>query len=128
MSETRRARHTALHRPRGPLRVNIPIAAAPAFLEFLQREIGILPIWICPVHAPDPDAHFTLYPLAAGMLHVNFGFWDVVETRQAHEVGHFNRLIEKEMLRLGGSSRSIPTVSSRATISTAPTAWRPTRR
>ncbi|MBD9666897.1 FAD-binding oxidoreductase [Variovorax sp. VRV01] len=82
--------------------VDIPIAAAPAFLDFLQREIGILPVWVCPVHAPDPDAHFTLYPLAAGMLHVNFGFWDVVETREAHEAGHFNRLIEKEVLRLGG--------------------------
>lgn len=82
--------------------VDIPIRSAPEFLDFLQREIGILPIWICPVHVPDPGASFALYPLAAGTLYVNFGFWDVVERREAHEEGHFNRLVEREVLRLGG--------------------------
>jgi len=82
--------------------VDVPIRSAPAFLDFLQREIGILPIWICPLHVPDPGAYFALYPLDAGTLHVNFGFWDVVERREAHEAGHFNRLIEQEVLRLGG--------------------------
>ena len=36
--------------------VDIPMAAAPDFLAFLLREIGILPIWICPVRGPAPDA------------------------------------------------------------------------
>jgi FAD/FMN-containing dehydrogenase len=33
---------------------------------------------------------------------VNFGFWDVKRTREAHPAGHFNRLIEREVARLGG--------------------------
>ncbi|AVQ85621.1 MULTISPECIES: FAD-binding oxidoreductase [unclassified Variovorax] len=82
--------------------VDIPIRSAPAFLDFLQREIGILPVWICPVHVPDPSACFALYPLEAGTLHVNFGFWDVIERHEAHEPGHFNRLVEQEVLRMGG--------------------------
>lgn len=82
--------------------VDIPIASAPAFLEFLLREIGILPVWICPVRGPATGAAFTLYPLAPGSLYVNFGFWDVVESTVAHETGHFNRLVEREVLRLGG--------------------------
>ena len=82
--------------------VDIPIGSAHSFLEFLGREIGILPVWICPVHVPDPGADFVLYPLEAGTLYVNFGFWDVVESREAHEAGHFNRLVEQEVLRLGG--------------------------
>jgi len=82
--------------------VDIPIASAPEFLAFLLREIGILPIWICPVRAPAPDARFTLFPLTPGGRYVNFGFWDVVETRQAWEPGHFNRLVEREVMRLGG--------------------------
>lgn len=61
--------------------VDIPIGSARTFLEFLRREIGILPVWICPVHVPDPAANFVLYPLEAGTLYVNFGFWDVVESR-----------------------------------------------
>jgi FAD/FMN-containing dehydrogenase len=82
--------------------VDIPIANAPEFLAFLLREIGILPVWICPVRGPTPDACFTLYPLAPNSLYVNFGFWDVVETRQSYEPGHFNRLVEREVMRLGG--------------------------
>lgn len=82
--------------------VDIPIGSAPRFLELLHRKIGILPVWICPVHVPDPGARFALYPLEAGTLYVNFGFWDLVESRQAHERGHFNRLVERETLRMGG--------------------------
>jgi len=82
--------------------VDIPIACADEFLAFLLCEIGVLPIWICPVRAPVAQARFTLFPLTPGALYVNFGFWDVVETRQAYESGHFNRLVEREVLRLGG--------------------------
>ena len=31
--------------------VDIPIAAAAEFLEFFQRDIGISPVWTCPVRA-----------------------------------------------------------------------------
>ena len=82
--------------------VDVPVAAAADFLEFLLREIGILPLWICPVRALGPEAGFTLYPMAADSLYVNFGFWDRVVTRAAQEPGHFNRLIEREVMRLGG--------------------------
>ena len=82
--------------------VDIPIAAAPEFLAFLLREIGILPVWICPLRAPGMQANFVLYPLEPGTLYVNFGFWDVVKGRRAYRPGHFNRLIEQEVLRLGG--------------------------
>ena len=82
--------------------VDIPMAGAPDFLAFLLREIGILPIWICPVRGPAAGSQFTLYPLAPDSLHVNFGFWDVVESTHVYEPGHFNRLVEREVMRLGG--------------------------
>ena len=82
--------------------VDIPIAAAAGFLAFLLREIGILPIWICPVRALEPGRPFTLYPMVPDSLYVNFGFWDVIESTVAHEPGHFNRMVEREVLRLGG--------------------------
>jgi FAD/FMN-containing dehydrogenase len=34
--------------------------------------------------------------------YVNFGFWDVKRTREAHPPGHFNRLIENKVTELGG--------------------------
>ncbi len=81
--------------------VDIPIAHAPRFLAFLAREIGIWPVWMCPI-GPRPDAaRYPLYPLAR-QLYVNFGFWDVVRTREARERGHYNRLVEREVGELGG--------------------------
>jgi len=82
--------------------VDIPIGRAAEFLEFLLREIGILPVWLCPLRAPDPARRFTLYPIERGVLYVNFGFWDTVHSRTQHEAGHFNRLVEREVMRLGG--------------------------
>jgi FAD/FMN-containing dehydrogenase len=82
--------------------VDVPIEHAPAFLEFFLREIGILPIWICPLRVPAGQQACTLYPMEPGRLYVNFGFWDVVQSREPHPPGHFNRLIEQEVLRLGG--------------------------
>ena len=39
--------------------VDIPIERAAEFLDFFQREIGILPIWICPIRSPDARVHFS---------------------------------------------------------------------
>ena len=81
---------------------DVPLARAEEFLEFLLREIGITPIWVCPLRAAGPDARYALYPLAPNTPYVNFGFWDVIESPVAHEPGHYNRLVEQEVLRLGG--------------------------
>jgi FAD/FMN-containing dehydrogenase len=82
--------------------VDLPADRAEAFLDFLLAEIGIVPVWICPIRAADPARPFTLYPLLPGTRYVNFGFWDVVESRSAHERGHFNRLVEQQVIGLGG--------------------------
>ncbi|HZP87634.1 MAG TPA: FAD-binding oxidoreductase [Burkholderiales bacterium] len=82
--------------------VDIPIAHAARFLDFLHDQIGLLPIWICPIRSPRRAQRFALYPLAPGQLYVNFGFWDVKRTREPHPPGHFNRLIEARVGALGG--------------------------
>jgi FAD/FMN-containing dehydrogenase len=82
--------------------VDIPLSRAGEFLDFLLREIGILPVWTCPIRPARADRRFTLYPLEPGVPCVNFGFWDVVESDTRHEPGHFNRLVEREVMRLGG--------------------------
>ncbi|HTS54976.1 MAG TPA: FAD-binding oxidoreductase [Burkholderiales bacterium] len=82
--------------------VDIPIEHAAEFLEFFHREIGILPVWICPIRRWNPGHHWTLYPMDGSTTFVNFGFWDVVRSRQAHVPGHFNRLLERKVQELGG--------------------------
>jgi FAD/FMN-containing dehydrogenase len=80
----------------------IPIDRAEEFLAFFTREIGINPVWICPTRAVDPHSRYPLYPLDPSATYVNFGFWDSVPTTPSRDPNHFNRLLEREVTRLGG--------------------------
>lgn len=82
--------------------VDIPLEHASRFLAFLLREIGILPIWVCPIRPSASAKRFTLYPLDPARIYVNFGFWDVLRRPERLERGHFNRRIEAEVEANGG--------------------------
>lgn len=90
-----------LHRESVIQDVDIPLRNAAAFLDFFRREIGILPIWICPLRPYRKDARFTLFPMR-DELYFNFGFWDVVRRRHAFAPGHHNRLVEAKVSELSG--------------------------
>jgi FAD/FMN-containing dehydrogenase len=81
--------------------VDVPIRRAPEFLEFLAREIGIWPVWICPIGPQRNATRYALYPMR-NEWYVNFGFWDTIRTRKGHSRGHFNRKIEEKVAELGG--------------------------
>ena len=80
--------------------VDVPIARAAEFLGFYAENIALWPQWICPIGFGG-EGGFTLYPMRHDW-YVNFGFWDVKRTREAHPPGHFNRLIERKVVELGG--------------------------
>jgi FAD/FMN-containing dehydrogenase len=79
--------------------VDVPMARASEFCEFLLREIGISPVWVCPFRTSDRT--YDLCPLAANHVYLNFGFWDMVPTTR--EAGHYNRMIERKIAELGGA-------------------------
>jgi FAD/FMN-containing dehydrogenase len=81
--------------------VDIPLARAAEFLDFYAKNIGLWPQWVCPIGPTPQSGRFTLYPVK-NTWYVNFGFWDVKRTREAHAAGHFNRLIERKVIELGG--------------------------
>jgi FAD/FMN-containing dehydrogenase len=81
--------------------VDIPLARAAEFLDFYGSQIGLWPQWICPIGPQPHSGRFSLYPVR-NEWYVNFGFWDVKRTREAHPAGHFNRLIERKVADLGG--------------------------
>ncbi len=80
--------------------VEIPARNAAAFLDFFNRRIGILPVWICPAKSPDPAAAFSLFEVDPRQLYFNFGFWGSVPGR--HPDGFHNRLIEETVRNLAG--------------------------
>jgi FAD/FMN-containing dehydrogenase len=82
--------------------VDIPIEKAPDFLRFFLDEIGIRPVWMCPIGGHDPTRRYPLYPLHGEGLFINFGFWDIVPNPDKHESGYFNRKVEAKVSQLGG--------------------------
>ena len=80
--------------------VAIPVENAVEFLDFLLREVGIKPVWICPFRSRDPDVTYDLYSLDPQKLYINFGFWDSLPARP--EEGYYNKLIERKALELDG--------------------------
>ncbi len=82
--------------------VDIPIENAAEFLRFFLQEIGIRPLWMCPIGGHDLTRQFPLYPLHGAGLFINFGFWDIVPNPDKHPTGYFNRKIEDKVRELGG--------------------------
>ena len=83
--------------------VDIPLAKAAEFLDFFHREVGILPIWTCPFQPYASDHRYPLFATDPATFYVNFGFWDVIRTRQRGLAdGHFNRKIERQVRQLDG--------------------------
>ena len=82
--------------------VDIPLERAAEFLDFFHAQVGILPLWICPIREPLASARFPLYPLAPGTAYINFGFWDVVRERMPRPRGFVNRKIERKVSDLHG--------------------------
>jgi FAD/FMN-containing dehydrogenase len=82
--------------------VDVPLDAAVDFLQFLLADVGVLPIWICPIREPNAATSWPLYPLEPGTAYINFGFWDRVTSKEARPPGYLNRKIEKRVTQLRG--------------------------
>ena len=80
--------------------VDLPLATAPDFLATLMAEIGIFPVWVCPVRDTG-GVYAPLFPAPAAR-YVNFGFWDTLRFNVGYPAGHFNRKVESAVTRLGG--------------------------
>ena len=88
--------------------IEVGVERGAEFLDFFHREIGMTPVWMCPLRLREPrrggdgEHVWPLYPLENDRLYVNFGFWGMVDTRPGTRRAHHNRLVEEEVDRLGG--------------------------
>ena len=89
--------------------VEVPVARTPEFLDLFHREIGITPVWLCPVRLRSSGA-WPLYPLEPDELYVNVGFWSSVPLRPGQPDGYHNRLIEETVTALDGHKSLYSTV------------------
>ncbi len=92
------------HPPREPViqDVEVPVDRLDEFLDFFHSEIGIAPVWICPLRQRRDDLTWDLYALDPDTTYVNLGFWSSVEMTPGQRDAHHNRRIEEVVAALGG--------------------------
>ena len=84
--------------------VEIPLDRLAEFLTWFDAEIGMRPVWLCPlrVRRETSGRPWPSYPLEAGTTYVNVGFWGMVNVGPEAPSSPRNRAIEAEVSRLGG--------------------------
>jgi len=81
--------------------VEIPVERSAAFLHYFLAEVGMTPVWMCPLRLRGEQS-WPLYPIQPGQVYVNFGFWGTVALPPGATDGHFNQQIEAKVAELGG--------------------------
>jgi FAD/FMN-containing dehydrogenase len=79
--------------------VEVPVDRLAEFLAWFDVEIGMRPVWLCPVVA---KRAWPIYPLDPALTFVNIGFWGTVHVGAEAVDFPRNRAIETKVLELGG--------------------------
>jgi FAD/FMN-containing dehydrogenase len=79
--------------------VEVPAERLPEFLAWFDAEVGMRPVWLCPVVT---TRGWPTYPLEPGRCYVNVGFWGTVHVGPDAPQSPRNRAIERVVHELGG--------------------------
>jgi FAD/FMN-containing dehydrogenase len=87
--------------------IEVPVGRIAAFLRWLDAEVGMRPVWLCPLRLREQDGpgsarRWPTYPLAPGTTYVNAGFWGTKPVLPGRRLGDLNRAIEAQVSALGG--------------------------
>ncbi|MDQ4085685.1 MAG: FAD-binding oxidoreductase [Actinomycetota bacterium] len=92
--------------------VEVPVEQTAAFLRWFAEHVPMSPVWLCPLRLRGSGGPagtlsagarpWPLYPLRAGQVYVNVGFWGTVPIRQGERDGDVNRRIEHALTGFGG--------------------------
>jgi len=79
--------------------IEVPVARTPDFLRWFDAEVGMRPVWLCPLRS---TRAWPSYPLEPGATYVNVGFWGTVPIEAGARDGDVNRAVEARVTQLGG--------------------------
>jgi len=84
--------------------VEVPVERLEEFLDWFDREVGMRPVWLCPLVSPGTSTggRWPTYPLQPGRTYVNVGFWGNVHVGPEASEAPRNRAIEAKVHDLGG--------------------------
>ena len=79
--------------------VEVPVGRVGEFLDWFDAEVGMRPVWLCPLVAQED---WPSYPLERGEVYVNVGFWGTVHVGPKAPHAPRNRAIEARVHELDG--------------------------
>jgi FAD/FMN-containing dehydrogenase len=79
--------------------VEIPVERLGEFLDWFDAEVGMRPVWLCPLFA---GKKWPTYPLRPDEVYVNVGFWGNVGVGPDAPNAPLNRAIETKVHELDG--------------------------
>jgi FAD/FMN-containing dehydrogenase len=84
--------------------VEVPVERLEEFLDWFDREVGMRPVWLCPLVSPGTVAGeaWPSYPLGPRTTYVNIGFWGTVHVGPDAPDAPLNRAIEATVHELDG--------------------------
>ena len=83
--------------------VEVPVERLEEFLEWFDAEVGMRPVWLCPLVCPGPSpARLADLPAAPRTTYVNVGFWGTVHVGPDAPDAPRNRAIEAKVHELDG--------------------------
>jgi FAD/FMN-containing dehydrogenase len=84
--------------------IEVPVDRLTEFLDFFHAEVGIEPVWVCPLKQRDPAVRWPLYEFDPEVTYVNVGFWSTVPLPDGVQPaeGRVNRRIEEMVTALNG--------------------------
>ena len=102
-----RDRRAGVARERVIQDIEVPASRTADFVRWFDAEVGMRPVWLCPLRLREPagpgTAHaWPTYPLRPGTTYVNVGFWGTVVRPLGHRDGDLNRAVESKVTELGG--------------------------
>jgi FAD/FMN-containing dehydrogenase len=84
--------------------VEVPVERLEEFLDWFDREVGMRPVWLCPLVSPGTvdGGAWPSYPLRPRTTYVNVGFWGTVHVGPEAPDAPLNRAIEAKTHELDG--------------------------
>jgi len=79
--------------------IEVPVERLGEFLDWFDAEIGMRPVWLCPLKA---TKRWSTYPLEPDRTYVNAGFWGTVHVGPDRVDAPRNRAIEAKVHELDG--------------------------
>jgi FAD/FMN-containing dehydrogenase len=79
--------------------IEVPVDRVATFLRWFDENIGMRPVWLCPLRA---TRDWPTYPLKQRETYVNVGFWGTMPLGPGAREGDRNRAIEATVTELGG--------------------------